>query len=127
MIDRTPNAKGRYYLQINGQNDTVIPYEGGNGPGGAIFNSAQDSIYQIAVNKQMHPGSAAVGFDYHYTPDTNLLMQRYITNRTYDDLIAYHGMYTGLGHAVNNSMRDCVAEFIPVSYTHLTLPTKRIV
>jgi len=112
VIDRTPNAKGRYYLQINGQNDNIIPYEGGNGPGGAIFNSAQDSIYQLAVNQQMYPGSAAIGFDYHYTPDTNLLMQRYITNRTYDDLIAYHGMYNGLGHAVNSSMRDCAAEFI---------------
>ena len=112
VIDRTPVAKGRYFLQINGQNDNVIPYEGGSGPGGAIFNSAQDSIYQIAVNIQMYPGSAAAGFDYHYTPDTNLLMQQYITNRIYDDLIAYHGRYTGVGHSVNNSMRDCVSDFI---------------
>ena len=112
VIDRTPTAKGRYYLQINGQNDNIIPYEGGNGPGGAIFNSAQDSLYQLAVNQQMYPGAAAAGFQYHYTPDVNLLLQQYITNRIYDDLIAYHGRYTGLGHSVNNSIRSCVADFV---------------
>ena len=112
VIDRTPVAKGRYFLQINGQNDNVIPYEGGNGPGGAIFNSAPTSLYNLAANQQMYPSSAQTGFQFHYTPDTNLLLQQYITNRIYDDLIAYHGRYTGLGHSVNNSMRSCVAEFV---------------
>ena len=112
VIDRTPIAKGRYYLQINGQNDNVIPYEGGGGPGGAIFNSADDSLYNLAAYQQMHPSPKQNTFQYHYTPDTNLLLQQYITNRIYDDLIAYHGRYTGLGHAVNNSMRNCVADFI---------------
>ena len=112
VIDRTPDSKGRYYLQINGQNDNVIPYEGGNGPGGAIFNSAQDSLYNLAAYQQMHPSSKQNTFQFHYTPDTNLLLQQYITNRIYDDLIAYHGRYTGLGHSVNNSMRSCVADFV---------------
>ena len=112
VIDRTPDFKGRYYLQINGQNDNVIPYEGGSGPGGAIFNSAPTSLYNLAANQQMYPSSAQTGFQFHYTPDTNLLLQQYITNRIYDDLIAYHGRYTGLGHSVNNSMRSCVAEFV---------------
>ena len=112
VIDRTPIAKGRYYLQINGQNDNVIPYEGGGGPGSATFYSADDSLYYLAAYQQMHPNVKQNTFDYHYTPDTNLLLQQYITNRIYDDLIAYHGRYTGLGHAVNNSMRSCVADFI---------------
>ena len=112
VIDRTPIAKGRYYLQINGQNDNVIPYEGGGGPGSASFYSADDSLYYLAAYQQMHPDPKQNTFDYHYTPDANLLLQQYITNRIYDDLIAYHGRYTGLGHAVNNSMRNCVADFI---------------
>ena len=112
VIDRTPIAKGRYYLQINGQNDNVIPYEGGGGPGSATFYSADDSLYYLAAYQQMHPSPKQNTFQFHYTPDTNLLLQQYITNRIYDDLIAYHGRYTGLGHAVNNSMRDCVADFV---------------
>ena len=112
VIDRTPIAKGRYYLQINGQNDNIIPYEGGNGPGGAIFNSAIDSLYNLAAYQQMHPSPKQNTFQFHYTPDVNLLLQQYITNRIYDDLIAYHGRYNGLGHSVNNSMRSCVADFI---------------
>ena len=112
VSNNSPNGKGRKFLQINGENDGIIPYEGGNGPGGATFLNARSSLYTIASNMHLYPSPEQTSFDFHYTPHTSLLIQTYITNRIYDDLVALHGKQVGAGHGVTTEMKDCVEEFI---------------
>ena len=111
----TPHTP-RFIMQLNGTTDSVIPYGGGNGPGGANFFDAPNSAFYLG-QAQGYTGSFK-GSGQAYTAHPAIEVVNYPGgNENYRVVIASEPV----GHSVTTGMRDIVEEWMESDGATLTL------
>ena len=95
-------VQGRRYLGICNENDSVIRYDGGPGPGGLVFLEARDSAFQIA-RSQGYPGEPIAGSG-ERIGRSNVFAYEYLDGR----VVHLRG---DAGHGMNAVQREFVRDF----------------
>lgn len=95
-------VQGRRYLGICNENDPVIRYDGGPGPGGLFFLEARDSAFQVA-RSQGYRGAPLTGSG-ERVGRSNVFAYEYLDGR----VVHLRG---DAGHGMNPVQREYIREF----------------
>ena len=95
-------VQGRRYLGICNENDSVIRYDGGPGPGGLVFLEARDSAFRIA-RSQGHEGGPVTGSG-ERLGRSNVFAYEYLDGR----VVHLRG---DAGHGMNPVQRNYIRDF----------------
>ena len=93
---------GRRYLGICNENDSVIPYQGGPGPGGLFFIQARESAWLIARSQGFEGGP--IGGPGTRVDRSNVFAYQYLDGR----VVHLRG---DAGHGMNGTQRQFVRMF----------------
>ena len=102
-------AKGRRFLQINGTEDQIVPYEGGKGTLGIEFLPAQETFYQWAVHMGEKGSKLADSAGKPHSSNEKLLMYEYLNgNFRHVKAVGYkHGVS---GREVKAIIQDFISQ-----------------
>ena len=108
-----PAVRPRYIMQLNGLNDFTVPFNGGSGPGGATFMSAEGSAYSIALS-QGHAGNQMAwdSTGQHLTGYEDLKHVRYETGGIKGDANVTFITDESAQHTVTAGMKVAIKSFI---------------
>ena len=99
---QTEPITGRKYLGICNENDSVIPYSGGPGPGGLVFIEARESAWLVA-RSQGHEGGPIPGAG-ERVGRSNVFAYEYLDGR----VVHLRG---DAGHGMNGTQRQFIRTF----------------
>ena len=108
---KTP-LQGRRFLNIHGENDTVIPYAGGSHAFGYTFLSAQQSVFEVAKS-QGYTGGVIPDAGGVYYGITGVYYYSYLAGQ----VIHYK---TPAAHDVTNYMKEITSNYL--TYTQASAP-----